>query len=184
MEKGGRTSGERSISRAYGCWVSAREGGRLGGRWGGGNMIGSRELALPRRPLLCPLPPTPSPISLSMRRLPSVGPSPPSSFPSTGRTVLNLWRLMRGELKLSMYSQASVVAHVLNRRHPAPSFSALTAWFVQGGAKGRAQVRPLSLPPPLPPPFLPPSLPPSLPSARPLSPCHSAPSLSGLSSST
>ncbi|EWM20800.1 dna polymerase zeta subunit [Nannochloropsis gaditana] len=46
---------------------------------------------------------------------------------------------MRGELKLSMYSQASVVAHVLNRRHPAPSFSALTAWFVQGGAKGRAQ---------------------------------------------
>lgn len=33
-----------------------------------------------------------------------------------GRTVLNLWRHLRSELKLRNYSRAEVVAHVLDRR--------------------------------------------------------------------
>jgi len=54
-----------------------------------------------------------------------------------------------------MYTRANVAAHVLGKRVPVPTHRALTAWFREGGAKGRAQVSfpsllpslPLSLPP-------------------------------------
>ena len=47
----------------------------------------------------------------------------------TGRTVLNLWRRMRSELKLSRYTVESVTAHVLNKRLPHFTAEQLTSWF-------------------------------------------------------
>lgn len=51
-----------------------------------------------------------------------------------GRTVLNVWRLMRSELKLSSYTLGNVVAHVLGRRFPDLRHSALTRDFARGPA--------------------------------------------------
>lgn len=39
-----------------------------------------------------------------------------STFKTNGRHVLNVWRIMRNELNLSMYSMENVVFHVLGKR--------------------------------------------------------------------
>jgi DNA polymerase zeta len=59
-----------------------------------------------------------------------------------GRIVLNLWRLMRDELKLCSYSFENCAAHILQRRFPSfPSF-VKSRWFRcgirhRGGACGQ-----------------------------------------------
>ncbi|KAI4310958.1 hypothetical protein MLD38_035900 [Melastoma candidum] len=54
-----------------------------------------------------------------------------------GRIVLNGWRLIRGELKLNMYSVEAVADAVLRRRVPSFPTSVLTKWFNSGPGKAR-----------------------------------------------
>ncbi|XP_053396986.1 uncharacterized protein LOC123552830 [Mercenaria mercenaria] len=46
-----------------------------------------------------------------------------------GRIVLNLWRLLRHEVTLNIYSFENIAFHVLHRRIPLFTFRNLTAWF-------------------------------------------------------
>lgn len=56
-----------------------------------------------------------------------------------GRIVLNVWRLMRGEVKLNMYTVEAVAETVLRRKIPSIPFRILTKWFASG--PGRARYR-------------------------------------------
>lgn len=56
-----------------------------------------------------------------------------------GRIVLNVWRLMRGELKLNMYTIEAVADAVLRQKIPYISYKVLTKWFSSG--PGRARYR-------------------------------------------
>ncbi|XP_034939803.1 uncharacterized protein DNApol-zeta isoform X2 [Chelonus insularis] len=46
-----------------------------------------------------------------------------------GRIVLDIWRIMRGEISLLTYTFENVMYHVMNERFPCPSFKALTTWW-------------------------------------------------------
>eukprot|EP01032_Pedospumella_encystans_P008332 gene8332-9904_t len=48
----------------------------------------------------------------------------------TGRIVLNVWRLMREEVKLFNYTYNNVAAHVMNVRVPYFTHAQLTKWFI------------------------------------------------------
>lgn len=50
-----------------------------------------------------------------------------------GRNALNLWRILRSEIKLNKYSAENVALHVLQRHLPHFRFSDLTLWFDTGG---------------------------------------------------
>ncbi|KAF8168090.1 hypothetical protein B0H34DRAFT_786325 [Crassisporium funariophilum] len=52
-----------------------------------------------------------------------------STFKVTGRHVFNLWRIMRSENTLTLYTFENVVFTVLRRRVPKYSFKTLTAWY-------------------------------------------------------
>lgn len=54
-----------------------------------------------------------------------------------GRIVLNLWRIMRGEVKLGIYTLEAVAEAVLRRRVPRIPWRSLTRWFARGPAQGR-----------------------------------------------
>ncbi|XAR52606.1 DNA-directed DNA polymerase [Bertholletia excelsa] len=54
-----------------------------------------------------------------------------------GRVVLNIWRLMRSELKLNMYSIEAVAEAVLRRKVPCIQSKVLTSWFSSGPAQAR-----------------------------------------------
>ncbi|KAF8394525.1 hypothetical protein HHK36_020735 [Tetracentron sinense] len=56
-----------------------------------------------------------------------------------GRIVLNIWRLMRGEIKLNMYTIEAVAEAVLRRKIPFIPCRTLTQWFSSG--PGRARFR-------------------------------------------
>ncbi|XP_047148748.1 DNA polymerase zeta catalytic subunit-like isoform X1 [Vigna umbellata] len=56
-----------------------------------------------------------------------------------GRIVLNVWRLIRGEVKLNLYSVESVAESVLRRKIPSFHHKVLTKWFSSG--PGRARYR-------------------------------------------
>ncbi|KAL2536841.1 DNA polymerase zeta catalytic subunit [Forsythia ovata] len=56
-----------------------------------------------------------------------------------GRIVLNIWRLMRSEVKLNMYTFEAVAEAVLRRKVPSIHFNVLTKWFSSG--PGRARFR-------------------------------------------
>ncbi|XP_017436160.1 DNA polymerase zeta catalytic subunit isoform X6 [Vigna angularis] len=56
-----------------------------------------------------------------------------------GRIVLNVWRLIRGEVKLNLYSVESVAESVLRRKIPLFHHKVLTKWFSSG--PGRARYR-------------------------------------------
>jgi DNA polymerase zeta len=47
----------------------------------------------------------------------------------TGRIIINVWKRMRSELKLSRYTVQAVTEHVLKERLPFFSSEQLTAWF-------------------------------------------------------
>ncbi|PSS24580.1 DNA polymerase zeta catalytic subunit like [Actinidia chinensis var. chinensis] len=55
----------------------------------------------------------------------------------SGRVVLNLWRLMRGELKLNMYTVEAVAEAVLRRKIPFIPSKVLTRWFSSGPGQAR-----------------------------------------------
>ncbi|KAF8909030.1 hypothetical protein CPB84DRAFT_1813269 [Gymnopilus junonius] len=52
-----------------------------------------------------------------------------STFKVVGRHVLNLWRVMRSEKTLTMYTFENVVFEVLSRRVPKYSYGTLTEWY-------------------------------------------------------
>ncbi|KAK8698089.1 hypothetical protein V6N13_114220 [Hibiscus sabdariffa] len=54
-----------------------------------------------------------------------------------GRIVLNVWRLMRNEVKLNMYTAEAVAESVLRRKIPAIPYKVLTKWFSSGCARAR-----------------------------------------------
>lgn len=54
-----------------------------------------------------------------------------------GRTVLNAWRIMRGEVKLNIYSIEAVAEAVLRRRVPRLPWQTLTRCFTRGPSGGR-----------------------------------------------
>ncbi|KAA8545130.1 hypothetical protein F0562_019981 [Nyssa sinensis] len=54
-----------------------------------------------------------------------------------GRIVLNIWRLMRGEVKLNMYTVEAVGEAVLRRKIPSLHSKVLTKWLSSGPGKAR-----------------------------------------------
>ncbi|XP_073038938.1 DNA polymerase zeta catalytic subunit isoform X2 [Primulina eburnea] len=56
-----------------------------------------------------------------------------------GRIVLNIWRLMRNEVKLNIYTVEAVAEKVLRRKIPSIHWKILTKWFSSG--PGRARYR-------------------------------------------
>ncbi|KAK6341913.1 DNA polymerase zeta [Orbilia blumenaviensis] len=52
-----------------------------------------------------------------------------SSIRVTGRHLINIWRVMRGELNLLQYTMEDVVFHLLGRRVPHYSYQDLTRWY-------------------------------------------------------
>ncbi|XWS42404.1 hypothetical protein CRYUN_Cryun16bG0011700 [Craigia yunnanensis] len=54
-----------------------------------------------------------------------------------GRIVLNVWRLMRNEVKLNMYTVEAVAESVLRRNIPSIPYKVLTKWFASGPARAR-----------------------------------------------
>lgn len=52
-----------------------------------------------------------------------------SALKVTGRHILNVWRLMRGELNLNVYTYENVVFHLLRSRVPRFPHSTLTTWY-------------------------------------------------------
>lgn len=52
-----------------------------------------------------------------------------SGLTVSGRIVLNLWRIMRDEVKLCSYSFETVAAHILGRRFPSFPSYVKTRWF-------------------------------------------------------
>ncbi|KAH7930979.1 hypothetical protein BV22DRAFT_1053576 [Leucogyrophana mollusca] len=52
-----------------------------------------------------------------------------STFKVTGRHVFNVWRIMRVEQTLSMYTFENVAFHLLRKRVPRYSSSTLTSWY-------------------------------------------------------
>lgn len=52
-----------------------------------------------------------------------------SALKITGRHILNIWRLMRGELNLNVYTYENVVFHLLRTRVSKMPHSRLTAWY-------------------------------------------------------
>ncbi|KAL8028904.1 hypothetical protein ABFX02_14G193000 [Erythranthe guttata] len=54
-----------------------------------------------------------------------------------GRIVLNIWRLMRNEVKLNMYTVEAVTEAVLRRTIPYIPWEVLTEWFSSGPGRAR-----------------------------------------------
>ncbi|XP_069148582.1 DNA polymerase zeta catalytic subunit isoform X3 [Solanum lycopersicum] len=54
-----------------------------------------------------------------------------------GRIVLNIWRLMRGEVKLNLYTLEAVAEAVLRRKFPYIPNKVLTNWFSSGPERAR-----------------------------------------------
>ncbi|RUS35011.1 putative DNA polymerase zeta catalytic subunit [Jimgerdemannia flammicorona] len=57
-----------------------------------------------------------------------------SSIHVDGRHMLNVWRLIRDEVNLNVYTFENVAFHVLHQRIPHFSYPTLTAWFTRGPA--------------------------------------------------
>lgn len=54
-----------------------------------------------------------------------------------GRIVLNIWRLMRAEVKLNMYTVEAVAEEVLRRKIPSIPCRVLNNWFSSGPGRAR-----------------------------------------------
>ncbi|KAK9735428.1 hypothetical protein RND81_04G205200 [Saponaria officinalis] len=55
----------------------------------------------------------------------------------SGRIVLNVWRLVRGEVKLNLYTLEAVVEAVLRRKVPYIHWKILNKWFSSGPGQAR-----------------------------------------------
>jgi len=58
-----------------------------------------------------------------------------SALRVTGRHILNIWRLMRGEMNLNLYSFENVVYHLLHKRVPKFSHATLTEFYASPHAE-------------------------------------------------
>ncbi|KAG9311253.1 hypothetical protein JVU11DRAFT_8337 [Chiua virens] len=63
-----------------------------------------------------------------------------TTFRVTGRHVFNVWRIMRSEQSLTSYSFENVVFHLLRKRVPRYTPSALTSWYNSENPVHTAQV--------------------------------------------
>ncbi|EPS36788.1 hypothetical protein H072_9596 [Dactylellina haptotyla CBS 200.50] len=63
-----------------------------------------------------------------------------SSIRVTGRHLINIWRVMRGELNLLQYTMENVTFHLLHRRIPHYSHKDLTKWYNSEKANALARV--------------------------------------------
>ena len=63
------------------------------------------------------------------------GRSHSSGLHTTGRVALNLWRIMRGEVNLGIYTLERCAMAVLRRRVPHIPQPQLAAWFKAGDAR-------------------------------------------------
>ncbi|DBA81937.1 hypothetical protein WJX77_000726 [Trebouxia sp. C0004] len=80
---------------------------------------------------------TPEVLSPKDRQNDEYGALHASGIHCTGRVVLNVWRILRSELKLNIYTFESCVAAVLQLRTPHVQPHVLTQWFNAGPAGGR-----------------------------------------------
>jgi DNA polymerase zeta len=55
-----------------------------------------------------------------------------SGLSVVGRILLNVWRLLRHEVKLNIYTFQNVCWHVLRHRFPEVSHQTLTTWYRSG----------------------------------------------------
>lgn len=60
----------------------------------------------------------------------SIGRIVPNDVCIGGRVVLNLWRVLRGEISLGIYTLENCCYQILNERVPKYNYSTLTSWFV------------------------------------------------------
>ncbi len=73
-------------------------------------------------------------------RVDEYGASHSSGIHITGRILLNMWRILRGEIKLNIYTFESCVAALLHLRVPHITSQQLTQWFSSGpGGKTRTR---------------------------------------------
>ena len=63
-----------------------------------------------------------------------------STISVTGRHVLPVWRIFKGEVALTSYTLPSLVWHVLRRRTPSFSHTTLTRWLRSGDPRKAARV--------------------------------------------
>jgi DNA polymerase zeta len=63
-----------------------------------------------------------------------------STIKVTGRHMINIWRAMRGELKLLQYTIENVVFHLLHKRIPHYPHKDLTAWYKSSKPRDLAKV--------------------------------------------
>ncbi|GIL62894.1 hypothetical protein Vafri_17102, partial [Volvox africanus] len=80
---------------------------------------------------------TPGAASIKERQQDEWGLLHASGLHLTGRILLNLWRVLRGELKLGSYSFESCTAAVLGLRVPRVREQQLALWFAAGPSGGR-----------------------------------------------
>ncbi|GLC55953.1 hypothetical protein PLESTB_001048500, partial [Pleodorina starrii] len=80
---------------------------------------------------------TPAAASIKERQNDEWGALHASGLHVTGRVLLNLWRVLRGELKLGSYSFESCAAAVLGLRVPRVREQQLALWFGAGPSAGR-----------------------------------------------
>lgn len=66
------------------------------------------------------------------------GKSHATGYHSTGRIFLNLWRLLRGELTLGIYTFENCAHAVLQKRVPLVNHVNLASWF-NGGPTGQCE---------------------------------------------
>ncbi|GMH43547.1 hypothetical protein BSKO_11469 [Bryopsis sp. KO-2023] len=64
------------------------------------------------------------------------GRSHAAGYHSSGRIILNLWRVLRGEITLNIYTFESCSKAVLQKRVPFISHVTLASWFGSGGQNG------------------------------------------------
>ncbi|OZJ05850.1 hypothetical protein BZG36_00882 [Bifiguratus adelaidae] len=55
-----------------------------------------------------------------------------SSIHVNGRHMLNIWRLMKGEINLNSYTYENITFHILHKRVPHYSYRVLSQWFTKG----------------------------------------------------
>lgn len=63
-----------------------------------------------------------------------------SSIRITGRHMMNLWRILRGDMNLLRYTLENITYHLLHRRVPHYTESQLTEWFKAGDPNSLATV--------------------------------------------
>ena len=68
---------------------------------------------------------------------PSLTDATTSEIAVVGRTVFNLWRLLRSELSLTSHTMEAVARVVLGQRRPHFSFVCLTQWWADARSRKR-----------------------------------------------